>query len=239
MRIGLLILGACVVLYWGARFIYLFSVAIRMTSQTVPFERVSDDTSISLLVLGDSTAVGVGAGSPEESVPGRVAAYIGATYVENHAVSGSLVNDVPPQVTKAALPQYRMILLQIGANDIVRFHDADKTATQLGSVLESLPPADSVIVISAGDVGTARIFSPPLRPLHTRVNQQYHAAFANAAQARGVTYIDLSQGPGAELFEKEPHRYFARDRFHLSSDGYGLWFDAIKEVLEKGEPRVP
>ena len=236
MKTALLILGAlivCGLLYWGARFVYLFSVAISMTSRTVPYEKVSNNTSVTLLVLGDSTAVGVGASTPEESVPGRLAAHVGATYVENHAVSGSLVNDVPPQIEKAALPRYRMILLQIGANDMVRFHDADKTARRLGDVLENLPPADSVIVISAGDLGTARIFPPPLRPLYTRVNLKYHMAFSSIAEERGVTYIDLSKGPGKELFEKEPERYFAPDRFHLSSAGYGLWFDAIKEALER------
>ena len=236
MKIPLLILGvlaALLVLYWGARFAYLFSIAMKLTSNTVPFERITDDTRVPLLVLGDSTAVGVGASTPEESVPGRVAVYIGATYVENHAVSGARVDDVPQQVKKATLPRYRMILLQIGANDMARFRDADEAAAGLAEVLQGLPAADTVVVISAGDLGTARIFPPPMRPWYTRVNRAYHAAFAKAAEAHGAVYVDLSRGPGKELFEKEPGTYFAPDQFHLSSAGYGLWFDAIREALEK------
>ncbi len=106
-------------------------------------------------------------------------------------------------------------------------------ALRLSDALKTLPSAESIVIISAGDLGTARIFPPPIRPLFTNVNQEYHAAFAKAAATNDATYVDLSKGPGVELFEKEPNRYFAKDQFHLSGEGYGLWFDAIKEALPK------
>ena len=60
-----------------------------------------------MLVLGDSTAVGIGAMRPEESVAGRVSNFLNADRVENYAVSGAVTNDLNEQMKNAALPKYR------------------------------------------------------------------------------------------------------------------------------------
>lgn len=230
LLIGAVVLGV-LVLYSVTRTALLISESKRLVENTAPFEKVSADISVPLLVLGDSTAVGVGATVPEESVPGRVAIAIGATHTENHAVVGAKVKDLSQQIGMASLPKYRLILIQIGANDMVRFHDAGDAASTLGTALESLPPADQVIVISAGDLGTARILPLPLRSSYSRINQAYHSAFSEAAARHGAIYVDLSQGPGSEAFAENPAPYFAPDQFHLSSEGYRLWFEAIQPHL--------
>ncbi|HEY0011086.1 MAG TPA: GDSL-type esterase/lipase family protein [Candidatus Paceibacterota bacterium] len=235
LRTTLMALGGAVLaalIWWGIRTYLSLNASKQLIEHTRPFERLTDDTRVSLLVLGDSTAVGVGATLPEESVPGRVAAALGATYVENHAVIGAVTADLADQVKQGALPAYDFILIQIGANDMVRFHDAEATARALGTTLASLPPAGSVVVISAGDLGTARLFPYPLRVLYTRINREYHQAFGAAVRAEGATYVDLSKGPGVVRFEEDPTAHFAADNFHLSSRGYGLWFEAIRENVQ-------
>lgn len=226
MGIALLILVVLIFGYWTERFYHYYSLSRPLIAKAVSFT-LSGDTSVPVLVLGDSTGVGVGADSPEGSVAGRLAANLHATNVENYAKSGAVVADVPAQAARATLPHYRFILIQIGGNDIVRFHDAKEMASQVADIVRALPPADEVVVISAGDVGAAKLFPLPLRPFYTHLNQKYHKEYAAALADTPARYIDLSKAPGADLFTKEPEVYLAQDQFHPSDKGYGVWFDAI------------
>ena len=147
-------------------------------SQTVPFEMYSDVHSTSVLVLGDSTAVGVGASRPAESVPGLFTKEVGATYVENHALSRAQVRDLSSQISKAKLASYTYILIQIGANDVTHAHNVDDIARHLGEVMSTLPPHQHLFVLMAGNVGGASAFPWYIKPYYTRLTLQYHKEFA-------------------------------------------------------------
>ena len=226
--IGIFLLA--LILYWGVRFAHTASISKRLVERSVPYQNVSNDHAWTMLVIGDSTAVGVGATTPEQSLAGRVALRIGATYTENHAVSGALVNDLPKQIAEAKLQEYDLILVQIGANDIVRFHDAKATTAELARYLDTLPKTKKLILVSAGDVGAATLIPPPLRPFYTKLNRSYHAEYARAFPD---SYVNLGTGPGSQLFKERPDVYLAADGFHPSSAGYGIWFDAVAPKLSE------
>jgi lysophospholipase L1-like esterase len=223
-------LAVALFIYSSVRNLYLISVSKKMVDATESYDRRTDNKVRTMLVLGDSTGVGVGAVRPAESVPGRVAEQIGATYIENRAVSGATIDGLPSQVAGIELDSYNLILIQIGANDIVRFRDAERSAENLRQIVESLPPADIVVIISAGDVGTAYLFPLPLRPLYTRKTNQFHEAFEEAFPQN---YVNLAKDPGNELIAAQPVKYLSADKFHPSSAGYGLWFEALRPVLGK------
>jgi len=216
--------------YSGIRFYSGVQAARKGAALTEPYEKQSADHSVPVLVLGDSTAVGVGAATPEESLAGLASDYLHATSVENYAVSGAEVKDLRPQVAEAKLAHYRLILIQIGGNDIIAFHNASVAAALLGQILKTLPGADKVVVISAGNVGGATLFPWPIRPYYTYLNNQYHAAFAATVTAAGMTYVNLASDPGAKLIQDQPDIYL-HDGLHPSSAGYALWFSAIKPEL--------
>jgi lysophospholipase L1-like esterase len=236
MKIVLVVIGTLVALaciYWSVRFYHFYTISKGLVKTAVPYENRSNDFTKTLLVIGDSTAVGVGAASSSDSMPARVARAIGATYVENHAVSGAVVADLPNELSKATSSQYDFLLVQIGANDSVAWHDASTTANKLAVILATAPKASQVLVISAGDVGAATLLPEPVRPFYTRLTMKYHQEFSRILSAEGYTYVDLSKGPGAELFTTEPKTYLAADGFHPSSAGYQLWFDAVQPYLNK------
>lgn len=199
----------------------------KLTKQAHPYQSLSSDTSISLLVLGDSLGVGVGAEKPEDSVAGRFAKFLGATYVENHSVSGAVVADLPLQIAKATLERYSVVLIHIGANDIIRFHNARKVSRLLGNIFATLPPSSRLFLLTAGDVGGATIFPPFLRPHYTRLTLRYHALFGEVTKAHRVTYVNLYQPPENDPFRHDPQRYFAPDGLHPSGEGYRLWYEAL------------
>ncbi len=184
-----------------------------------------------MLVLGDSTAVGVGADSSEESLAALVANHINASNVENYAVSGAYVGNLPDQIEKARAPHYALILIQVGANNIVRFSNASSTAEKLGKILETLPSASKIVILTAGDVGGAPIWPQPLRPTYTKLTAEYNDVFGKTAAAQGMIYVNLYEHPSRQIITEHPEIYLAADGFHPSSEGYLQWFEALKPNL--------
>ncbi|MBY0110834.1 SGNH/GDSL hydrolase family protein [Patescibacteria group bacterium] len=227
--IVLVLLG--VVLSSAANTLLKAKAAKGLMAREAPFRIEGEDYTKTMLVLGDSTGVGVGATMPEDSVAGRVAAYIGATYVENHAVSGAAVEDLPKQVSQAGRTEYDLILIHIGGNDILGFNDPKKVGPEFTRILGTLPNTEKVVVLSAGNVGGATIFPGIVRFLHTRLTLQYHDAFAEAVKGTKAVYVNLYLPPKEDPFLKHPKKYLAEDGLHPSSDGYGFWFEQVKMVL--------
>ena len=197
-----------------------------------PFVLTSTNYGKTILVLGDSTAIGVGASRPRDSIAGRVAAEVGATYVENNAATGAKVAQVFNQVDAAQLGHYDIILLQVGGNDIIRFGNADLAKANLKDILRILKEkGDTVYLMMAGDVGRAKLFPPFVRPFHHFLSMQYRANFIEAAEQAGVIYIDLYVSKEKDPFVKDPLRYHAKDGLHPSTDGYDSWFKKLAPQL--------
>lgn len=200
-----------------------------LVADAIPFSAIGQGKS--MLVLGDSTAVGVGATRPEESLAGLVAQEANIAWVENYAVSGARVHDLSVQIARAQRDRYDIVLVQIGANDIIRFTPASSSAALLEEVLITLPESGKTLLLTAGNVGGAVLFPLPLRPLYERRTLQYHEAFADVAAMFGITYINLYTPPREDPFVREPERYLAKDGLHPSSEGYGVWFKEVKKAL--------
>ncbi len=236
MKAVLLLLALSVVLYLGysaARFGLKYQASKKLIREAQAFERAGEGAS--LLVLGDSTAVGVGAARPEESVAGRLAEEIGAGYVENRAHSGATVADIAGQIENASRAEYDAILIQIGGNDIIRFHDAKAEVSALEEALAALPLSKETYLMSAGNVGAATIFPKVVRSFHTRLTLAYHKAFREAARRRGIHYVDLYEDPERDPFVLDPGTYLAADGLHPTSLGYELWFRKLASVRAGGQ----
>ncbi len=208
-------------------------VSKTLIEKAEPFALSSSDMRVTLLVLGDSTAVGVGADAPQDTVPGLLAQKIGATYVENRAVSGARLKDIPGQIAASSVSSFDTALLMVGGNDIIRFAGSDRTADELSHALDALQEKGGrVYVMSAGNVGSATLFPWFIRPFHTSLNLRYHDVFARVAAAHGATYVNLYSPPEEDPFVKQPETYLAKDGLHPSSEGYALWFSRLLEVVQ-------
>lgn len=225
--IGILIIGS----WYGAVLRRKIAVSDALISHTRLFTKDGNKDGISILVLGDSTAVGVGASRPEDTVAARLATEVGAIYVENHAKSGAVVSDLMGQIELTTLPEYSYILIEIGGNDIIRFRSAKKAGESLDHMFQRLPKADHLIVHSAGNVGAATFFPWFIRPFHTKLNLEYHAVFEDVARRHGATYVNLYEDPARDPFVRQPKVYLSADGLHPSSLGYALWFEKIRAAL--------
>lgn len=195
---------------------------------TVPFTR--EKGTHAMLVLGDSTAVGVGT-DPLYSVPARVSQLIDAS-VENYAKSGAVVEDLDEQLSRAKIRHYDFILIQAGANDVIHFRSLAVAQEQMDALLNKVSQySDRVILLTAGKIGEAPIFPVVLRPVLTSRAADLRQRFMHSAEQRGVKYVDLFTT--SEQFQSDPQRYYGKDMLHLSADGYGLWYQEVQKVIAK------
>ncbi len=217
---------------WTALGVYMKTkVAAAMMAEAVPYEALTTDYQKTLLILGDSTGVGTGASLKEDTVAARVAGYVGATYVENQAKNGAAVEDLTTQIQRLHLSHYDLILLQIGGNDILAFHDAKKTAKKLDKIMDTFPDAGNIIFLMAGNVGGATLIPYLARPVYSYLSRKFHKEFGKLAKKRGIPYVNLYRRPSDDPFIKDPEKYLSADGLHPSSEGYGEWFEEVKKVL--------
>ncbi len=229
-----LILGvtpvAAYIAFEAFRIFPLYRATQQLAKKAAPFTRAAGANSI--LVLGDSTAVGIGADRPEDSVIGLIAKGLPGSSVENYAQSGARIDDPSQQLSKALRDRYDLAFVQVGANDLIRFRSATNAAESLLPILIRLKDrAQRVILVMAGNVGGAPFFPWVLRPIYHRRSLAYHAALEDIAQRSGVIYVKLYLPPEKDPFSLQPEQFLASDRLHPSSAGYALWFKRIAPAL--------
>lgn len=200
-------------------------------------------TGLRLVLLGDSTAAGVGAGRTDETVGGLLASLLAAegrrVELVDLAVSGSRTRDLGPQVSRALLARPDIAVLLIGANDATRLSNLAQVRADLAAALDRLRMAGVASVVgTCPDLGAARALDQPLRALAGWQGRRVAAAQRAAARSVGVATVDLA-GLTGPTFRRDPN-HLAADEFHPSAQGYRLWAAALlPTVRELAGVRLP
>ncbi|NBV76823.1 SGNH/GDSL hydrolase family protein [bacterium] len=201
---------------------------------TAPFLR--EKGSISLLVLGDSTAYGVGASAPDKSVPGRLADFLNGS-VENYARSGALTREIRDQFLQSQRSRYDLVLIQVGANDVMFGKSLESAARSLQETIRLVhSKSERVLVLTAGDIGLAEIFPWPLSTIFSYRTRILREAFKRVCVEEKAVYVDIYAQP--DIFGTAPHKYYAKDGLHLLDSGYEYWFDIVRGYVEKNWPEL-
>lgn len=187
--------------------------------------------SLRLLMLGDSSAAGLGAEQTEETVGGRLSELIASTerrvVLDSVAVSGSRASDLGPQVSRALVrgaPDIAVIL--IGSNDATHFTPLYELEEYIGEAVRRLRGAGSAVVVgTCPDLGAARNFAHPLRGLVGWAGRRVAASSEQATVSAGGVAVDLAARTGP-VFRADPGT-LSEDRYHPSADGYQLWALAL------------
>ncbi|HEV8626254.1 MAG TPA: SGNH/GDSL hydrolase family protein [Acidimicrobiia bacterium] len=185
--------------------------------------------------LGDSTAAGVGASTPAGALPSQVAVGSGGSGVSVAvlAVSGARVADVlADQVPKVAGLRPDLVLISVGANDTIHLTGRGVFRHTYEELVRALPPGVPVVLLGVPDMGAIPRFAQPLRAVAGWRGRNLDAEVRWVAARTGAVYADIA-GPTGPPFRHHPDRYFAADDFHPSDAGYGLWADAVLNVLRR------
>jgi lysophospholipase L1-like esterase len=177
-----------------------------------------------LVVLGDSSAVGLGVENPGET-PGVLVAAALTELAERpvrlakFAKSGAVSRDLDAQVDRALLEHPDVALIMIGANDVTsRARPADSVRALADAVRRLIAADCQVVVGTCPDLGTIRPISQPLRLLARRWSRQLAAAQTIAVVAEGGRTVSLGSVLGPSF--ATDRGLFSKDQFHPSAAGY-------------------
>ncbi len=200
-------------------------------------------TPLLYLVLGDSTAAGVGA-DYEQGIVLETAGHLARSRrveVVNLAVSGARFRDVlSEQLPRARGIKPDLVLLDVGANDVTHLTSSRSVRRDLEEILRSLLAANCearIVLTGAPDMG-----SPPRIPFFLRGIAALRARSVNRIARRAVSAHDLTFAPIAERTGPSFRRdrtLFASDRFHPNARGYALWTGVLDEALDAALARQP
>ena len=195
-----------------------------------------DGRSLRFVVLGDSTAAGIGAGDVERSYPVLLARRLAERLdrrveLVSLGVSGARVGDlVSEQVDEAKAQQPDLVFVGIGANDVTHVTPLGDVRKEMGAALDALQATDAAVAVAGAPDMRARAFLEPLRTLTGWRGRQVTAAIADVARSRVVPVVPLAEKTQG-FFGEDPERYYSADDFHPGPHGYELWANAIEPVL--------
>ncbi|WP_202863076.1 SGNH/GDSL hydrolase family protein [Ornithinimicrobium murale] len=180
-----------------------------------------------ILVLGDSTAAGVGASRPEEAIGSIVATGVAAltgrpVELRNASRSGATSPQLLGQLERGLhdMPEPDVVIIMIGANDVKERLDRAVSVRALSETVTRLVDLGAAVIVgTCPDLGTVRPIPQPLRALVQRWSRDLAAAQTVAvveAGGRTVSTGDLL-GPS---FRESPAQMFSADGLHPSSAGY-------------------
>jgi lysophospholipase L1-like esterase len=186
------------------------------------------DVNATVVVVGDSTAVGTGTTHPRFSVAGRIASAFRGVEVNNIATVGARARDVPTQLMSMGRARADVILIQVGGNDVMSFESPQTYADNLlAAVTAARARSGAVILMPAGNVGRAPFFLPPLSWLLSARARQFNFIAMRTAQATGAIFVSLFHEEGEDPFAEAPALFYAKDGLHPSEMGYALWFGEL------------
>lgn len=183
------------------------------------------DEPLSMAMLGDSSAAGLGVDDPHDTPAVRLACGLsevaGRTVrLRSVAVVGARSSHLEAQVTRALASQPDIAVIMIGANDVTHVVRPSLSVRQLDDAVRRLRAAGAeVVVATCPDLGTIEPIAQPLRLIARQWSRQLAAAQTIAVVEAGGRSVSLGDLLGPE-FAAAPHLLFGPDRFHPSAEGY-------------------
>jgi lysophospholipase L1-like esterase len=203
--------------------------SVELARQSEPLQVQLPAPVLRLLVVGDSTAVGTGASTPQASLAGLLAARFPGLLIENRARDGATFADVAQQLAGPGLrgALFDMVLVNAGGNDVIRMRNLDTVAHDIDRVAQlARQTAPFVVLMPAGNVGNAPFFFPPVSWWMTQRARRLHVAVAASAVRHGAVYVNLFEERENDPFAQQ-RALNASDGLHPSDAGYRVWLQQL------------
>ncbi|HSX00385.1 MAG TPA: SGNH/GDSL hydrolase family protein [Patescibacteria group bacterium] len=198
---------------------------------------IGSGSSLSYVVLGDSTAVSQG-GAYEQGYAVATAHYLAkshqVTWV-NLAVSGSRAADIATkQAVKAATYKPDMVLIAVGANDVTHLTSSASVRKDLINSIATIRKANSavrIIMTGSPDMGSVPRFPQPLRWLAGKRTVALNMVIMQVATEQRVVFAPIAEKTGP-IFRAHPD-LFAADKFHPNTEGYLTWISVLTAAIDQ------
>lgn len=182
---------------------------------------------VQLVMLGDSSADGLGADHPEATPGAIIASGLAAVTgrrvrLRCYAKVGAESSGLRAQVTRALLevPSPDVAVIMVGANDVTHRIKHVEAVRYLADAVTRLREAGAEVVVgTVPDLGTIEPLAQPLRWIARRESRALAAAQTIAVVEAGGRTVSLGDLLGPE-FSARPKEMFSSDGFHPSPAGY-------------------
>lgn len=188
---------------------------------------------VRLLVLGDSTASGVGAESQLEALPGHLARFVhdrygrGATWDAMGRNGASARDIIMDYLEKATAVHFDLVFLTIGANDALGLRSRGSFSRDVRTIVNRLRDVNPEALILVSLMPRFDRFASLPHPV--KWNLALHAASLDDGARTAVSGM-----PGVFAIPKpSPYtpEFWAADGFHPSAEGYRQWIEFAMECV--------
>jgi acyl-CoA thioesterase-1 len=192
---------------------------------------------LTYVVLGDSTAAGVGADYQHGIAMGTTRQLEASHRVEmtNLAVSGARIADVVrDQLARAETLRPDLVLLSVGANDVTHLTPVGSMRNNLREIVKRLRVANpnvAIVITGSPDMGAPPRIPRLLRGIASWKTRQVNRMFVAEASSLSLTFAPIADRTGP-LFRND-RSLFAADRFHPNERGYAVWIPVLNEAIAK------
>ena len=188
---------------------------------------------MSLLIIGDSAAAGVGVEHQNQALAGQLVSKLASDYSVSwrlEAQTGLKTSDVVQMLEETKPCKSDVVVVSLGVNDvtsIVRLNEWLLLQKKLCSLLVSKFEAKLVLLSSIPPMGRFPSLPQPLRWYLGRRSRFFNLALVKqVGGCSGLEYLDVN-------FPEEGD-FIAEDGFHPSGLAYDLWSERIvKEIRLK------
>lgn len=184
-----------------------------------------DGAPLTLALLGDSSAGGLGVSNPHQTPGAMLAAGLAEcadrpVRLRCTAVVGAQSSDLPRQVDAVEDSRPDVAVIMVGANDVTHRVKPATAVRHLDHVVRRLRDLGAEVVVgTCPDLGTVEPVAQPLRWVARRASRELAAAQTIVVVEAGGRTVSLGDILGPE-FAASPKEMFGPDRFHPSIAGY-------------------
>ncbi|MDQ4024986.1 MAG: SGNH/GDSL hydrolase family protein [Actinomycetota bacterium] len=178
---------------------------------------------LTFVVIGDSTAAGVGAGTADRAYPTLLARRIAGegfrVRLAGVGVAGARLDDeVYEQVTAATAERPDVVFVGLGANDVTHLSRLGTVEENLRAVTAALTEAGAEVVVAGPPDMRSPVFYEPLRTIVGWRGRAVQATIEEIAREERVPVVPLADET-RDFFAADPDRYYSDDEFHPSAAG--------------------
>ena len=204
--------------------------SVELAQQSEPWQQNPRGATLHMLVVGDSTGVGTGATTAQNSLAGLIGQAQPRWRIDNRARDGAKFADVLGQL--GADDHFDIVLVQAGGNDVIRMRSTDAMRHDIEQLADLARLRGTTVVwMPAGNLGNAPFFYPPVSWWMTQRSRAMHRAVERAAARTGAIYVNLFRESGDDPFVADT-TLNAADGLHPSDPGYRMWWQAFATSLK-------
>ena len=180
---------------------------------------------LSVLILGDSAAVGYGMESADDTPPGMIGA--GLSHISGRPVRitsmarvGARSSGLADQIDAGLSENPDVAVIVVGTNDVTHRVRPSESVRLLAAAVRRLRAAGCEVVVgTCPDLGSIKPVPIPLRLVAREWSRRLAAAQTIAVVEAGGRSVSLAALLGPS-FTAAPGELFGPDRFHPSAAGY-------------------